>query len=81
MKKSPCPTCPTSGLGNCDITSVASSLSHSAFPSPSLFLDTDGDGDDDLLVGEADGLIHYFENVGNSAVPEYTPRESLPDGL
>ena len=52
----------------------------SAFSHPALW-DTDGDGDYDLVVGAADGQLHYFENVGTPAVPEYTPRDSLPDGL
>lgn len=26
------------------------------------FGDIDGDGDDDMIIGDADGLIHYFEN-------------------
>ena len=33
------------------------------------FGDLDGDGDDDLIIGDADGLLHYFDNSagpGNS---------------
>ena len=40
----------------------------SAFSHPALW-DTDGDGDYDLVVGAADGQLHYFENVGTPAVP------------
>ena len=36
--------------------------------------DLDGDGDPDLAVGNDGGDIHYYENTGTSANPNFTPR-------
>lgn len=33
------------------------------------FGDLDGDGDDDMILGDADGLVHYFENSGGAGNP------------
>lgn len=33
------------------------------------FGDLDEDGDDDMIVGDADGLVHYFENSGGAGNP------------
>ncbi len=37
-----------------------------------VFLDIDGDGDQDAFIGEGAGNINYFENTGTSASPTLT---------
>ncbi|MBL7996416.1 VCBS repeat-containing protein [bacterium] len=36
-----------------------------------IFADIDHDGDFDLFVGEENGTINYFKNVGTSSAPEF----------
>jgi hypothetical protein len=38
------------------------------------FLDMDDDGDYDVLIGELNGNIFYFENIGNASSPTFTQR-------
>lgn len=38
------------------------------------FADLNGDGNPDLVVGNTDGLIHYFENAGAQESPEFSPQ-------
>ena len=37
------------------------------------FADLNADGHPDLIVGNQDGIIHYFESVGTSENPEFSP--------
>ncbi|MCP4700556.1 MAG: hypothetical protein GY862_27440 [Gammaproteobacteria bacterium] len=39
-------------------------------------VDPDADGDFDLTAGNREGVLHYFENVGNAARPEYIERNA-----
>jgi VCBS repeat-containing protein len=38
------------------------------------FADLDGDGDFDALVGEDNGTLNYFENIGSAIAPAFTER-------
>lgn len=38
------------------------------------FADIDGDGDQDLIIGNSDGNIAHFENIGNTNSPAFTQR-------
>ena len=38
------------------------------------FADINGDGHPELIVGNDDGIIHYFESVGTPESPEFSPQ-------
>ena len=45
------------------------------------FADLDGDGDPDLVIGERDGILHYFENTGSPDNPAFTQRSGAANPL
>ena len=45
------------------------------------FADLDGDGDQDLLVGEYEGVLKYFQNTGTSLNPQFATPQVNPFGL
>nr|WP_304650685.1 FG-GAP-like repeat-containing protein [Synechocystis sp. LEGE 06083] len=44
------------------------------FYSAPTLADLDGDGDLDVIIGEQDGTLNYYENTGSSTAPVYTER-------
>ena len=44
------------------------------YHSTPTFADLDNDGDQDLIVGNGDGAIAYFENTGTATAPGFTQR-------
>jgi len=45
------------------------------------FVDADGDGDQDLFVGEYDGDIYYYESTLTASSPEFAAPQTSPFGL
>ena len=46
-----------------------------------ILTDLDGDGDFDLIVGDANGNLSYFENMGNTAYPKWSEVMSMFSGI
>jgi hypothetical protein len=45
------------------------------------FADLDGDGDLDVVVGERDGILRYFQNTGSSVAPSFAAEVLYPFGM
>ena len=45
------------------------------------FADLDNDGDLDLVVGEYEGILHYYENTGSRSQPGFTERTGAANPL
>jgi hypothetical protein len=45
------------------------------------FADLDGDGDQDMLLGEYDGALAYYQNTGTATNPAFATRVNEPFGL
>ena len=45
------------------------------------FADLDNDGDPDMVVGDSDGDVHYFENIGTQANPRFIERTGAANPL
>jgi len=56
-----------------EIIDVGDCIAHAG---PNLF-DLDGDGKQDLLVGDFVGHMHFYRNTGTNAVPAYADGQKL----
>ena len=51
------------------------------YGSAPAFVDIDGDGDQDLFVGAADGTVSYYKNTGTSTVPVFVAQTGVNNPL
>jgi hypothetical protein len=52
-----------------DFAGINGNFNPDIFGLAPTFGDLDGDGDQDMLVGDADGRLHYFDNVAQTGQP------------
>ena len=55
---------------------IRADLYAGTLPSPSA-IDWDGDGATDLVVGNSEGFILFFKNIGTDAAPRFLPGERI----
>ena len=67
---------PTLKSGAANPARLVDVSSRGGYASPSL-ADLDADGDYDLVVGAADGTLHYYENTGTTTLPDFSPRDPI----
>lgn len=56
-------------------------LSPIIYANAPIFADLDGDGDQDLVLGDYYGDFHYFKNTGTKTAPQFTTSVTNPFGL
>lgn len=61
-----------------DIANHKIDVGKNAYPT---FVDLDDDGDLDMVIGEWDGYLNYYENVGNSTNPSWEKHSEMFNGI
>jgi FG-GAP-like repeat len=67
-----------SGTG---FSSSALTIGNAGYWSAPRFIDMDKDGDQDIVIGNEDGYLIYYENLGNSTQPQWTEVYNYFDSL
>jgi len=52
---------------------LGDAIDSGTYASPA-FADLDGDGDDDLVIGNGNGQLLYYVNTGSATTPQWTPQ-------
>lgn len=61
------------------VLQINADLYTGTLPTPSVF-DWDGDGVSDLIVGNSEGFVLFFKNIGNDEKPAFLPGEKIKAG-
>ena len=64
-----------------DAANPLNGINTGAAVSAPAFADLDNDGDPDMVVGDSDGPVHYFENIGTHANPRFIERTGAANPL
>ncbi|MCC7090516.1 MAG: VCBS repeat-containing protein [Nitrosomonas sp.] len=56
-------------------------LVNMGFEAKATFIDIDGDGDMDAFIGQYNGTIQFFKNIGTSTTPRFAIPQANPFGL
>ena len=46
-----------------------------------IFCDMDNDGDQDIIVGDYNGYVQYFQNSGSAEIPEFSENGIMIEGI